>query len=95
MSLYQFFKPTTSLPTAEETGLSARIIKEANKAVKEVLTDQHSTSSSQSSSGKKRKYTTSFPFEIRAKIGHYAAENGNGAAVKKFKATHDVGESTV
>ena len=71
--------------------MSARTIGEANKAVKEVLTDQRSTSSSQSSSGKKRKYTTSFTPEI----ARYAAENGNGAAVKKFKATHDVGERTV
>ena len=68
MSLYQFFKPTMSLPTAEETGLSARTIEEAKKAVKEVLTDQRLTLSSQSSSGKKRKYTTSFIPEIR--VGH-------------------------
>ena len=56
MSLYRLFKPT-SLPTAEETGLSALTIEEANKAVKEVLTDRRSTSLSQSSSVKNRKYT--------------------------------------
>ena len=44
--------------------------------------------------GTKRKYTTFTP-EDRAAIGRYAAENGNAAAVKKFKATHSVGESTV
>ena len=25
----------------------------------------------------------------------YAAENGNAAAIKKFKASHDIGESTM
>ena len=28
-------------------------------------------------------------------IGKYAAENGNTAAIKRFKASHDIGESTV
>ena len=70
---FTIFKATTSLPTAEETGLSAQTIEEANKAVcKGNLTDQRSTSLSQSSSGKKRKYTTMFTPEIWAKIGHYA-----------------------
>ena len=33
--------------------------------------------------------------EDRAAIARYAAQNGNSAAVKKFKASHNVGESTV
>ena len=28
-------------------------------------------------------------------IGKYAAENGNAATIKKFKASHDIEESTV
>ncbi len=44
---------------------------------------------------KKRKYTTTFTPEDRAVIGKYASLNGNAAAVKKFKATHEIGESTV
>ena len=34
---------------------------------------------------KASKYTTSFTPEDRAHIGKYASENGNAAAVKKFK----------
>ena len=45
--------------------------------------------------GKKRKYNASFTSEDCAAIGRYAAENRNAAAVKKFKTSHDVGESTV
>ena len=92
MSLHRFFKPLTCLPTAEETGLSASTVEETNKAVEEELGSQRSASARPN---KKRKYTTTFTPEVRAQIGRYAAENGNGAAVKKFKATHDVGESTV
>ena len=44
MSLYHFLKPLTCLPTAEEPGLSARTTEEANKALEEVLTNQHSAS---------------------------------------------------
>ena len=36
-----------------------------------------------------------FTAEDRAAIGRYASENGNAAAVKKFRATHNIGESTV
>ena len=42
--------------------------------------------------GTKRKYTKLFTPEDRAKIGRYTAENGNPAAVKKFKVTHSIGE---
>ena len=38
----------------------------------------------------KRKYTTSFTPEDRARIGKYVSENVNAAAIKKFKATHAV-----
>ena len=40
-------------------------------------------------------YTTSFTPEDRARIGKYASENVNAAAVKKFKATHEIGDSTI
>ena len=40
-----------------------------------------------------KKSTTSFTAEDRALIGRYAAENGNAAAVKRFKLSHSVGES--
>ena len=40
-------------------------------------------------------YTTSLTPEDRAHIGKYASENVNAAAVKKFKATHEIGDSIV
>ena len=42
---------------------------------------------SQAKQGTKRMYNATFTPEDRAAIGRYAAENGNAAAVKKFKAT--------
>ena len=46
--------------------------------------------------GKKRKCYLSFTDEERARMGQYAAENGNNAALKKFRAQFpDLGESTV
>ena len=58
------------LQTAEEARLSAYTIKEANKAVNEVLTSQHLASSREN---KKKKYT-SFTPETRAHIGRYATK---------------------
>lgn len=43
----------------------------------------------------KGKYTVTFMPEDHVAICRYAPEHGNAAAVKKFKATHDVGERTV
>lgn len=78
MSLLKFFKPTNTLPTAKDTGLSEHVIREANQAV------------SEAPPVKKMKYTTTFSPDDRAEIGKYAAENGNAAAVRKY----GVGEST-
>lgn len=41
----------------------------------------------------RKNITTSLP-EDHAAIGRYAAKNGNAVGIKKFKATHSVGEST-
>ena len=83
----KLLSPSKGLPTTEQTGLPARVLREANEAVKEALNATNVP--------KKRKYTTAFTAEDRAAIGRYASENGNAAAVKKFRATHNVGESTV
>ncbi len=88
MRLFRYLKPINRLPSAEQAGLPATIVQEVNQAVQDALDCDTRT-------GKKRKYTVTFTPEDRAAIGQYAAENGNAAAVKKFKATHDVGESTV
>ena len=48
--------------------------------------------------GGKRKRYTAFTDEERARIGRYAAENGNSAALKKFRfsvSLPDLGKSTV
>ena len=89
MSLRRYFKPANKLPTADKAGLSANVVKEVNQVVTRTL------ERSEASAGKKRKYTTIFTPEDRAAIARYAAQNGNSAAVKKFKASHNVGESDV
>ena len=66
--------------------MPAIVLREANEAVKEALNDTNVP---------KKKYMTAFTAEDRASIGRYASENGNAAAVKKFRATHNVGERTV
>ena len=80
-SLYCFFKLLTCLPTAKEAGLLACTTEEANKTVEEVLTSQRSTCVRVN---KKRSIQQVSP-EIQAHIGRYAAENGNGAAVKSLR----------
>ena len=72
--------PTNGRPNA------ADVLQEVNQALQP-----------KENGGSKRKYTTSFTPEDRARIGKYASEkkNVNTAAVKKFKATHEIGESTV
>ena len=40
MSLHRYLKPLNKLPTPEQTGLSARITAEANKALEETLASQ-------------------------------------------------------
>ena len=88
MSLRRYFKPANKLPTADKAGQSANVVKEVNQVVTRTL------ERTEASAGKKRKYTTTFTPEDRAAIARYAAQNGNSAAVKKFKASHNVGESS-
>ena len=85
MSLRRYFKPANKLPTADKAGQSANVV---NQVVTRTL------ERTEASAGKKRKYTTTFTPEDRAAIARYAAQNGNSAAVKKFKASHNVGESS-
>ena len=88
MSLLHYFKPISTLPTPEETGIGEAATKQANKAVQRVL-------ESEEPPPKQRKYTT-YSDEQRAEVGKYAAENGNAAALRKFKAEiPNLGESTV
>ena len=88
MSLRRYFKPANKLPTADKAGQSANVVKEVNQVVTRTL------ERTEASAGKNRKYTTTFTPEDRAAIARYAAQNGNSAAVKKFKASHNVGESS-
>ena len=90
MSLFQYFKRQDGLPTAKETGLTPHATAEANRAVEKVLADDVTIRKG------KRRYTTDFSSEDRAKIGKFAVENGNAKAVKHFKSTYQhLGESTV
>ena len=70
--------------------------KEANEAVQEELQRQQSEADWPKLPRKRKAYTV-FSSEQRAAIGKYAAENGNAAAIKKFKGDFDrkLGESTV
>ena len=92
MSLRRYLKPVSKLPTVDQAGLPANVPKEVNQAVATTLERDEA---SPGKGSKKRKYTTTFTPEDHAAIGRYAAENGNAAAVRKFKATHSVGERTV
>ena len=87
MSLRRYFKPANKLPTADKAGQSANVVKEVNQVVTRTL------ERTEASAGKKRKYTTTFTPEDAA-IARYTAQNGNSAAVNKFKASHNVGESS-
>ena len=96
MSILRYLKPITgnNLPTPDEVGLSPSITKEVNQLV-ERATAGNRRVPDDGTKMKKRKYTVSFMPEDRATIGKYAAENSNGAAIKRFKASHDIGESTM
>ena len=93
MSILSYLKPVQRLPTPSEAGLPDSVTADVNQIVEKVLSDGEKGTEARRKP--KRKYTTSFSPEDRAVIGKYAAENGNAAAIKKFKTTHDVGESTV
>ena len=93
MSILSYLKPVQRLPTPSEAGLPDSVTADVNQIVEKVLSDGEKGTEARRKP--KRKYTTSFSPKDRAVIGKYAAENGNAAAVKKFKTTHDVGESTV
>ncbi len=91
MSLLNYLKPVNRLPTLEQAGLPVNVAQQVNQAVEKAM--DHAPNAD--GRAKKRKYSTSFTPEDRATIGRYTAENGNAAAVTKFKASHSVGESTV
>ena len=92
MSLRRYFKQKSNLPTSSQTQLPPNILKEVNQAVTAALGREEERSPR---AGTKRKYTKSFTPEDQAKIGRYAAQIDNAAAVKKLKMAHSIGESTV
>ena len=76
------------LPTAKQSGIGERATSSANAKVQEALTRC-------ATSGKRKRYA-SYTDEDRAKFGKYASENGNAAALKRFrKDIPELGESTV
>ena len=82
----------SALPTSRDIGLADSTTKKANESVQREPDRQKG----EKSLPKKRKAYTTFSAETRADIGKYAAENGNAAALKKFRCDiTDLGESTV
>ncbi len=92
MSLLNYLKPVNWFPTPEQAGLPPNVAQQVNQAVEKAIDRAPNAAEGRA---KKRNYTTVFMPEDRAVIGRYAAENSNAAAVKKFRASHSVGESTV
>ena len=86
-------KPVSKLPTADQAGLPANVLKRRWTRQWQVRWIEMKQPQAKVV---RREYTLhTFTPEDRAMIGRYAAENGNAVAVKKFKVTHSVGESTV
>ena len=76
MSVRKYFNPVLPFPSPEDTGLSICATREAN-----AFTQQ---SSEEPTPSKKCNYTVCTD-EQQAKVGKFAAEHGNAAALKKFK----------
>ena len=78
MSLYRFFKPVNKKLPDPNGELSATIspaaIRKANRKIAAVEVTER---------GKRKPYKR-FSDSLRAKIAHYALQNGNAAAVRKF-----------
>ena len=77
-----YLKPVTgnNLPTPDKAGLLASITKEMNQSMERAI------------AGNSRVPDNGVKANT---IGKYAAENGNTAAIKRFKASQDIGDSTV
>ena len=76
MALLKYFKISSSLPSAKDTGIGEMATKEANAAVSRMLAEkqpQQSTSSPAPDRPKVKQKYTSFSAEQRASIGRYAA----------------------
>ena len=94
MSFYHFLKPLNRFPDPKG-GLSATVptpaIHQVNKEVEAVLKENATDH------GRKRKPYKKISDELRAKVGKYAAEQGNTVAIRKFsqKFESPLSESTV
>ena len=87
MSLFKYFKPAP--PSPAQTGVGESATAAANKEVEKITGPPPPTS-------RKRKQYATYTDEDRGRIGRYAVENGNIAALKCFKSEHkDLVESTV
>ena len=80
MSILNYFKAKTTLPTASQPSLTEDAVQCANREVERVLEELQ-----MQGGRRKRKAYSTFSDEDRAVIGKYAAENGNASALKKFK----------
>ena len=75
-------------PTPSQTGIGKRLTAAANREVERITSVNHSE--------RKSKRYAAYSDKDHAKIGRYAAENGNVAALKRYKSEHeDLVKSTV
>ena len=92
MSILHYFKKT--LPSAGETEIGEVATREPNQIVQGVL-DRAGGEPGPSGRRKQKPYTV-YTGEERARIGRFAAENGNASALKRFRGDFpDLSESTV
>ena len=92
MSILHYFKKT--LPSAGETEIGEVATREANQIVQGVL-DRAGGEPGPSGQRKRKPYTV-YTGKERARIGRFAAENGNASALKRFRGDFpDLSESTV
>ena len=89
MSILNYFRKEPSIPTSVSTGLSERVVEQANKSVSKALERKGE------GAGRKRK-ARQHSDETRTKLGKYASANGVAAAQRHFKKEFgDLPESTI
>ena len=99
--MFQYFKPVSQPnlpnPNSKEHGLPAASVRAANENINRVLEEDAGPSTSGTSSKKRRGMYGIYDADLRAKIGHYATQNGVMKTKHKFSAEmkKDLNESTV
>ena len=89
MTIQTYFRKEPSMPTSVSTGLSKRVVEQANKSISKALERKGE------GAGRKRK-ATQHSDETRAKLGKYTSVHGVAAAQRHVKKEFgDLPESTL